>query len=53
MPLVKGASKEAISENIKREVRSGRNQKQAIAIAYSQARRSGKKPLPNIGKAKE
>ena len=44
MPLKKGSSKETISENIRREVKSGRPVKQAAAIAYSEARKSGGKP---------
>ncbi|MGC1879543.1 MAG: DUF6496 domain-containing protein [Rhabdochlamydiaceae bacterium] len=46
MPLVKGkrsTTREGISQNIRREVHAGRPQKQAIAIALSQARRSGAK----------
>lgn len=46
MPLVKGAkakSKEGFSENIKREMQAGKPQKQAVAIAYSEARGSKKK----------
>ena len=41
MPLVKGSSKKAISENIRREMHAGKPQKQAVAIAMDVARRSG------------
>jgi hypothetical protein len=44
MPLVKGSSKKAISENIRREMHAGKPQKQAIAIAYSVAGKSNKHP---------
>lgn len=46
MPLVKGKkakSKEGFSENIRREMEAGKPQKQAVAIAYSEARGSKKK----------
>lgn len=45
MPLVKGAaakSKKGFSENVRREMEAGKPQKQAVAIAYSEAR-GGKK----------
>lgn len=40
MPLKKGWSRRTIVENIRTEVRAGRPQKQAVAIAYNEARRS-------------
>jgi hypothetical protein len=40
MPLKSGSDKETISENIATERRAGRPEKQAIAIAYSQARKT-------------
>jgi len=39
MPLIKGKSKSSISSNIKTEMKAGRPQKQAVAIALSVARR--------------
>jgi len=43
MPLKRGKSKKVISENIRELRRSGRPQKQAVAIALSQARKRRKK----------
>lgn len=43
MPLKKSASKKAFKENIKKEIESGKPQKQAVAIAYSVKRESEKK----------
>jgi hypothetical protein len=46
MPLVKGAkakTKKGFSTNIKREMEAGKPQKQAVAIAYSEAGEKKKK----------
>ena len=40
MPLKKGKSRKAMSANIRTEMRAGKPQKQAVAIAYSMARKS-------------
>lgn len=47
MPLIKGAkakTRKGFSENVKREMDSGKKQSQAVAIAYSEARKGKSKP---------
>ena len=39
MPLKQGSSKEAISQNIRAEIKAGKPKDQAAAIAYSVARK--------------
>lgn len=52
MPLIRGKkakTKEGISENIKIEMHAGKSQKQAVAIALSEARKAGAN-IPKKGK---
>lgn len=43
MPLKRGYSKKTISKNIAAEIRAGRPMRQAVAIAYSVARKAAPK----------
>ena len=43
MPLKQGYSKKSVSSNIKAEMKAGKSQKQAVAIAMDTARRAKKK----------
>ena len=48
--LKKGYSKKSVSENIKTEMKSGKPQKQAVAIAMETARAAKKKAGKPMGK---
>ena len=43
MPLKKSKSKKAFKENIKKEIKAGKPQKQSVAIAYSEKREAEKR----------
>ena len=50
MPLKHGTSKKMISKNIETEMHHGKPQKQAVAIALSETRKSGAKIPKKKGK---
>lgn len=50
MPLKKGSSQKVISANIAELIRSGRDRTQAVAIAFSEAGKSKKKPAKKRSK---
>lgn len=52
MPLKKSASPKAFKENIRTEVKSGKPVKQAVAIAYSEARAAKKTASKTTKKGK-
>jgi hypothetical protein len=50
MPLRRGPSRKAFSENVRTEMAEGKSQRQSVAIAYSEARRTGQKSPPRYRK---
>ena len=52
MPLKKSGSKKAFSSNVRKEMKAGKPQKQAVAIAYSEKRRADVKKGMAKAKAK-
>lgn len=42
MPLKSGKSKKVFQHNVRAEIKAGKPQKQAVAIAYAKRRQSGR-----------
>ena len=53
MPLIKSTSKEAFGKNVATEIRAGKPQKQAVAIAYSEKREAAKHHSSHSSKRSE
>jgi len=43
MPLIKSKSEKAVGKNIEAEIKAGKPQRQAVAIAYSEKREAEKR----------
>lgn len=52
MPLKSGSSRDTVSSNIKEMIASGHDQKQAVAAALENARKTGTAPKHGRGKDK-
>lgn len=50
MPLDKSGSKKAFSKNVKKEMASGKSQKQSLAVAYAVKERPKKKKSKGVTK---
>lgn len=51
MPLIKSKSEKAFSKNVSTEIKAGKPQKQAVAIAYAVKRSAKKKTGGKVKKA--
>lgn len=51
MPLKYGSSDEIVSQNVAIEMRAGKPQRQAVAIALNKAGKSRKKPFKGSGRS--